>query len=95
MVNQQGLCGAKDWRMPTEMELLGIVHNGENNPSIDTGYFPNTLPKKFWSSTPYVRDSAVALGIEFYSGSLNPHGNDSVKSYSNAVRLVRACENGL
>lgn len=95
IVNQQGLCGAKDWRMPTEMELLGIVHNGENNPSIDTGYFPNTVPKQFWSSTPYVRDSAAALGIEFYSGSLNPNGNGSVKSYSNAVRLVRAGENGL
>jgi hypothetical protein len=53
-VNEDGLCGARDWRMPTIFELLTIMDNDSWRPVIDTDYFPNTLPGGiFWSSDPY------------------------------------------
>lgn len=88
-VNQQGLCGAKDWRIPTELELLGIVHNGRENPAIDTGYFPNTPSTSFWSSSPTAINSDYAGSVEFKSGFFSRF---SEKSSSGSVRLVRAAQ---
>ncbi len=48
-VNQKGLCGASDWRMPTVEELKGLVKRG-TSPTINTAYFPNTISYLFRSS---------------------------------------------
>jgi hypothetical protein len=89
-VNQKGLCGAQDWRMPTELELIGIVNNGRVNPAIDTGYFPNTPSDKFWSSTAYSINSVNAWNVNFSTGSLYVY--NSAKSDNYHVRLVRAAQ---
>lgn len=39
MVNQQGLCGYKDWYLPDYDELKSIINYGKFNPAIDTNYF--------------------------------------------------------
>lgn len=84
-VNQQGLCGATDWRMPTRRELQGIVDYGRHSPAIDLGYFPNTPSSVFWSGSPNANNSNNAWGVSFGFGVA--HG--SVRGGGGRVRLVR------
>ena len=90
-VNAQGLCGKKDWRMPTIDELKGLITipstvNQPLNQSlyIDANYFPNTKPNSYWSSSSdSVSRGAWVVGFSYgYSGSL-------VKLNKAVVRLVR------
>ncbi|WP_288985915.1 DUF1566 domain-containing protein [uncultured Pseudoalteromonas sp.] len=85
-VNTQSLCGASDWRMPTRLELMGIVDNGTKKPAIDMGYFPQTQLSWFWSSSPYVVNGGV-----WYVGFGNGYvGYGGTKDFNNYVRLTRA-----
>ena len=85
-VNAVGLCGAKDWRMPTRLELRSIVDLSRTNPSIDTNYFPNAHSSSYWSASPdaYNRYDAWLL---FFS-----YGDDGYgyRDYNSHVRLVRS-----
>jgi hypothetical protein len=85
IVNERGLCGATDWRLPTQMELLTLVHSGNQNPTIDTSFFPNTAPVPYWSSTTYAMSPLKAWGVHFGYGAAHAE----LKSAPNAVRLVR------
>jgi hypothetical protein len=97
-VNEQGLCGASDWRMPTRRELLSIISNNRTTPAIDTNYFPNTpsngysLLIYFWSSSPVAVNSDYAWVVDFNRGAINQDGGYERKAYSNRVRLVRSGE---
>jgi len=84
-INTAGLCGFRDWRMPTPDELLSIVDNSFFNPSIDAGYFPNTVFSGFWSSSPYAADSGGAWVVSFDYGGVYGYYRRS----GFAVRLVR------
>lgn len=84
-VNQQGLCGKKDWRLPTREELQSIVDYGRYSPAIDETYFPYAQRDYYWSSSLYVGDPSYTWHVSFYDGVVNynyPYG-------ANAVRLVR------
>ena len=84
-VNATALCGYSDWRMPTRLKLLTLVHDGTPGPSIDATYFPNTQSSGFSSGSSYVRDPAFAWGVNFsYGGASGVY-----KSNSSYVRLVR------
>ena len=84
-VNDEGLCGFTDWRLPTREELLSIVDFGTTHPAIDTVYFPNTPSSDFWSGSPYAGNSDFAVRVNFgYGRGLN--GNKVDGKY---VRLVR------
>jgi pimeloyl-ACP methyl ester carboxylesterase len=87
-VNTQGMCGAGNWRMPTQEELLGIVHLGRFNPSIDPTYFPNTSIDidaiDVWSGRSAASYPPGAWAVDFKYGSLEV--ND--KSYDSGIRLV-------
>ena len=63
-VNAAGLCGARDWRLPTVQELGGLVDMGQPAavPAIDPVYFPNTPEMSFWSSTPFA-NAALGGGV--------------------------------
>ncbi|NOT83245.1 MAG: DUF1566 domain-containing protein [Methylococcaceae bacterium] len=87
-VNQQGLCGANDWRLPTRRELHSMVHHGRSNPAVDISSFPNTVADGYWTATPVASTPFNAwivnfeLGWDFwYSKATKQH-----------VRLVRKCE---
>ncbi len=84
-VSESALCGATDWRLPTQAELLTLVHAGNQKPSIDTGFFPNTASVPYWSSTTYARIPGHAWGVHFGYGAAHAES----KSVPNAVRLVR------
>jgi hypothetical protein len=84
-INNLGLCGASDWRLPTQMELLTLVHSGNVRPTIDTNFFPNTASLPYWSSTTYAVNPLNAWGVHFGYGATHA----VPKSEANAVRLVR------
>ena len=92
-VNAKGLCGKKDWRMPTVDELEGLLTKTDtvNQPFnkslyIDATYFPNTN-YGYWSSSPSVNYSSKAWYVFFYA--VQGYSDAYVKSNSSYVRLVR------
>jgi len=85
-VNQQGLCGFSDWRMPTRSELRTIVDYQSSFPAIDTGVFPNTVATSFWTSEPNETYPNFAWHTDFKFGLASYY---FFKSGKKAVRLVR------
>ena len=83
-----GLCGYKDWRLPSLRELKTIVHYGASNLAIDTTYFPNTSAFNFWSASTYVLAPSDAWGIVFSDGGNNHYA----KTGSTIARLVRGLQ---
>jgi hypothetical protein len=99
-VNAKGLCGKKDWRMPTKDELMKLVVCSDGNfetdgsctnrssvdkPTINSTYFPNTVSGWYWSSSPAANYSSLAWGVDFGVG-----GSSFNKKDNNLfVRLVR------
>ena len=80
-----GLCGYRDWRLPTYVELQSIVHSGRVNPTIDVAYFPNTKSGNYWSSSAVSANSSFAWDVNFNFG----NGYFNNRSASRYVRLVR------
>ncbi len=87
-VNAAGLCGATDWRMPTDDELVTIVDYGiaYPGPTIDTTWFPNTIASGFWSASADAGYSGYAWFVNFSYG----YAYYSNKGSAFQVRLVRA-----
>jgi len=90
-VNQQTLCGAADWRLPTVAELQGIVDYGVAYPgqSINENWFSKTQSNWYWTSDGYVGYAGYAgyaWIVDFYNGYVSYDG----RNYYSAVRLVRA-----
>jgi hypothetical protein len=91
-VNAKGLCGKKDWRMPTKDELEGLLTTTStinqpinDNLFIDANYFPNTN-SRYWSSSPYADFSGSAWVVLFSNGL----SRSNFKIYGYFVRLVRS-----
>jgi len=84
-----GLCGFKDWRLPTKEELSGIVDQTvKSGAKVDAYWFPNTQSASYyWTSSPDVRDSSFAWVVYFNDGYVGSNG--SRISGSGNVRLVR------
>ncbi|MDQ7084921.1 MAG: DUF1566 domain-containing protein [Sulfurovum sp.] len=59
------LGGHEDWRLPTSVELEGIVHHGKISPSIDTRYFKQTSSNRYWSSSTYEGYKNFAWYVSF------------------------------
>lgn len=90
-MNDRGLCGSSDWRMPTYHELISLVHYGRKHPatSIDPTFFPNTGTGLYWTSSAYAERSDDAWYVGFVLGQAFPDGRNG----SFHVRLVRAWTN--
>lgn len=86
-VNEQGLCGASDWRLPTRSELRTIVDYKAEFPAIDTGHFPNTVARSFWTAEPNITYPSYAWHTDFKFGLASYY---YYKSGPKAVRLVRS-----
>jgi hypothetical protein len=67
-VNQAGLCGASDWRLPTREELRSIVDYSRYSPAIDIAWFPNTPSSWYWSSSPSAYYTDLAWIVYFVNG---------------------------
>jgi len=55
-MNAANLCGFNDWRMPSLNEAQSLVDISIIDPAIDVGYFPNTLPNRYWTGQSYSGD---------------------------------------
>ena len=90
-VNQAGLCGARDWRLPTPPELVGLADMGLTSiPSIDLDWFPNTVAGSYWAAgtvqgQPFAPQLAWQADFAFGFGSVSAQFRSSPR----AVRLVR------
>jgi len=79
------LGGHTDWRLSNVKELLTIVDNATNSPTIDTTYFPNTESNVYWSSTTGAEVTSYAWYVNFDNGEVDYY----YKSHSHYVRCVR------
>jgi len=52
-LNSDNFGGYSDWRMPTLQELYYLISTSRYEPTIDTYYFPNTLPNEYLTSKGY------------------------------------------
>lgn len=91
-VNQQALCGYKDWRLPTQEQLQSIVNYGRHDPAIDSNYFPYTQSDAYWTSES-LANSILVAGVNFNYGTLeNLYKNHRFSQIENFVRLVRSTD---
>jgi len=87
-VNAVGLCGKKDWRMPTMDELFNLAHGGLTLPAIDANYFPNTGNDVTWTSSPYADSTDKSWFVSFSDG----YEGVLIKSNQFVIRLVRTSQ---
>lgn len=85
-INKMEFGGFSDWRLPNVRELGSLVNSETYNPSINTAWFPNTVPNGYWTSTTYVLDKDLAWVVPFYHGLVNYYGNKSGCFHVRAVR---------
>ncbi len=83
--NIRNLCSYDNWRLPTYKELLTIKEYPDDNPTINTDYFPNTKSKSYWSSDIDKEDNNAVLDVPFFYGGTTGSG----MSFDNYIRLVR------
>ncbi|AQS36711.1 Protein of unknown function (DUF1566) [Shewanella psychrophila] len=62
---KQGLCGVKDWQLPTFDQLYSLVNFASTDSgsddvqmAVDIKFFPNTADNDYWTSTPSVENYA-------------------------------------
>jgi hypothetical protein len=77
--------GRGDWRLPTLLELAGLVHRGRSAPAIEPAAFPGTPPVTFWTSSLAVVTIAPGFHwtVDFRDGVI------MFASRAEAVRCVR------
>ena len=86
-VNEKGLCGAKDWRLPAVSELHSISHGGApiSQRGPDPDFMPN-LPAQVWSADSDAGFPANAWLVNTASGHDETEGKNRL---SRGVVLVR------
>ncbi len=88
--NESNFGGYSDWRMPTYRELLGIANFNNQNPTINTTYFPNNLPSDYWSSTTFTGyESFLVWVVNFDYNAFGWMVYDGKVSKTNYFRAVR------
>ncbi len=97
-VNAEKLCGASNWRAPTDIELMSIVNFSTRAPGPTIGwiFFPNTVPGNYWTSTVSGRIGGLAeheaayARPPFWTVSFSIADYEPRDSYTQAsARLVR------
>lgn len=86
-VNTEGLCGHRDWRLPTRNELASISdpRKAESPPTINTAYFPFAQAGEYWSGEGYRFQYNAAWVWNFQFG----HDRVEWKASPRFARLVR------
>ena len=88
-VNAANLCGKNDWRMPTQPELLSLVHLGKSDHiTFDATYFPTLTNYVFLSDSTAAENVTAVWVVETYRGVTGLVSKASAGTLS-SVRLVR------
>jgi len=92
-VNDKGLCGFRDWRMPTKNELFSISDQRQvkNPPTANLDYFPFMQADEYWTGFDYAMQYESAWAWNFFYG----HDRVDWKKTPKFVRLVRGETTGL
>jgi hypothetical protein len=85
-VNDKGLCGFRDWRMPTRNELYSISDRRRvaNPPTTNTDYFRFMQADEYWTGFDYAMQYESAWAWNFFYG----HDRVDWKRAPKYVRLV-------
>ncbi len=92
-VNEKGLCGFRDWRMPTRNELYSISDRRKvaTPPTANVDYFPLMQADEYWTGFDYAMQYESAWAWNFVFG----HDRVDWKRNPKFVRLVRGEAAGL
>jgi hypothetical protein len=87
-INNEGLCGFNDWRLPTVEELHGIVNYGVvgSAAKITPDWFPNTNVDAYWTATEDAVSSSFGWTAQFTQDA------ETIRTFRaepHSVRLVR------
>jgi hypothetical protein len=92
-VNQQGLCGRSDWRLPSRDEALTLLDATliGQGPTLDPEHFPNTMQGEYWTATTFRPYPQGAWAID------SVYAQDRVDWKTNAkhVRLVSGAKDSV
>ncbi len=83
-VNRLGLCGLKNWRLPSYDELITLERYPNVNPTIDITFFPFTKAKQYWTMDSDPNDNNAVLDVPFFYGGSSGSG----KTFDGYIRLV-------
>ena len=87
-VNFLKLCGFTDWRLPTRLELQGLVDYGISSGNMVNGSsFPNTASDNYWVADLQSDNDTRAWRVAF--SDMGGHAGTSPRSTTYPVRLVR------
>ncbi len=81
-LNASNLCKQSNWRLPSESELKTLLIYGDENPLINTNFFPNTKLKTYWTIDEI--DENIAIDVPFFYGGVK----SSDKSFDAHIRAV-------
>ena len=84
-LNDQGIAGHRDWRMPMVPELASIVERQCFNPRMNTVVFPGAVSEIFWTSMEKMGSKKHVYTLDFGAG----EAVATSKDHQGAVRLVR------
>lgn len=92
-VNEEGLCGYNDWRIPSRDEMLSIsdLRKAKSPPTVDTDFFPLTKSAEYWTANDYSFQPDSAWSWNFKYG----HDRVDWKKSPKYVRLVRGAATDL
>ncbi len=85
IVNKRGLCGFRDWRLPTAEELESLLRTDREDIKIDPLYFPNTPASYYWTRDFVPLEVGGAMLVSFELG-MSLVGNSGSGAH---IRLVR------
>jgi hypothetical protein len=73
-VNAAGLCGAGDWRLPSRVDLNGVLDYGVElyGPMVPLAWFPDLLSRQYWTADGYGRTGPEAYYIKLHTGEIYP-----------------------
>lgn len=86
-VNAQGLCGFRDWRLPSVAELQDLVDYGRiyPGPALDPTFFRFVKNNAYWTADTHAAKALNAWTVHFDDGRVF----DDVRSTPLSLRLVR------
>ncbi len=71
-MNRLGLCGSRNWRLPTFAELETLLDRDYFNPVINQEIFFNTRGTSYWSQSQLENNPEMIMQIDFFNGSSSP-----------------------